>query len=171
MALPDIATDDDTVDDAGETFEVTLTLATGTDPRVSLSPDKSTATLVEGPVVTLVLDDDDLTEGETATVTATVDPVHTAAFTVTVATDPASSERIEFVGSNRTLSFAANAAASSGVVRGARGGQRRGRSGRREERDGRFFGDRHGERRRRRSARGGAVRTARQRPAQGVRSH
>ena len=116
VALPPIATEDDTVDDAGETFEVTLTLASGTDGRVSLSPAKATATLVEGPAVTLVLDDDDLTEGETATVTATVDPVHTAAFTVTVATDPASSPRFEFVGTNKTLSFAANAGSSTGTV-------------------------------------------------------
>ena len=116
VALPPIATNEDTEADPDETFEVTLTLPSGTDSRMALDPDTSTVTLVEGPAVTLNLDDDDLTEGETATVTATVDPVHTAAFTVTVATDPTSSERFEFVGANRTLSFAANATESTGTV-------------------------------------------------------
>ena len=67
--------------------------------------------------MTLVLDDDDLDEGETAMVTATADPVHDAPFTVTVATDPVSSDRFEFTDSNRVLSFAASSANSTGTVR------------------------------------------------------
>ena len=117
-ALPAVDTVDDGTGDAGETFTVTLSLPTGQmDMRIVLDAQKvGTATLVEGPSVTLVLNDDDLTEGETATVTATVDPVHTLAFTVTVATDPVSSDRFEFVGSNRILSFAVGGANSTGLV-------------------------------------------------------
>ena len=117
-ALPAVDTVDDGTGDAGETFTVTLSLPTGQmDMRIVLGAQKvGTATLVEGPSVTLVLNDDDLAEGETATVTATVDPVHTLAFTVTVATDPVSSERFEFVGSNRILSFAVGGANSTGLV-------------------------------------------------------
>ena len=79
-------------------------------------------TLREGPVVTLALSDDSLAEGdddageEQATVTATVDPAHGQAFEVAVSTEPASSDRFEFVGANRTLSFAANATSSTGTV-------------------------------------------------------
>ena len=118
-ALPGIATADDGTGDPGETFTVTVSLPTqDADTRIALgTPTTGTATLVEGPSVTLILDDDDLAEGETATVTATVDPVHAAAFAVTVATDPATSDRFEFVGANRVLSFAADSATGTGLVR------------------------------------------------------
>ena len=116
--LPAIATTEDTTDDPDETFTVTVSLPSRVDMRIGLgTPSTATATIREGPVVTLVLNDAELTEGETATVTATVDPMHDAGFTVTVATDPASSERFAFVGSNRTLAFAADAGSSTRSVR------------------------------------------------------
>ena len=116
--LPPIATADDATDDPDETFTVTVSLPSGGDSRIGLgTPATATATIREGPVVTLALDDAELTEGQTATVTATVDPTHDAQFAVTVATDPPSSARFAFVGPGRTLTFAPNAASSTGSVR------------------------------------------------------
>ena len=111
----------DGVADPDEYFDLEFATAVGSEPALPAWAARGTAnaarvTIREGPVVTLAVDDDELTEGETATVTATVDPTHATAFTVTVATDPASSTRYEFVGANRMLSFAANTAASTGVV-------------------------------------------------------
>ena len=75
-ALPAIATTDDGTGDADETFTVTVSLATAVDARIALDDMHKTAevTLVEGPAVTLALSDDDLGEGETATVTANRGP-------------------------------------------------------------------------------------------------
>ena len=79
--------------------------------------------IVEGLLLTLAFTDtlaegdDDAGEG-TTTVTATVQPPPATAFTVGVSTDPtaASSDRFEFVGDDRTLSFAANDPMSTGTV-------------------------------------------------------
>ena len=67
------------------------------------------------PSVTLTLSDDEIEEGDTATVTASVDPVHDAAFTVTVAGMSDDDARWEFVGGT-TLTFEASQAASTGSV-------------------------------------------------------
>ena len=69
------------------------------------------------PSVMLTLSDDEIEEGDTATVTASVDPVHDAAFTVAVAGMSDDDARWEFVGSATTLTFAADHAASTGSVR------------------------------------------------------
>ena len=84
-----VDTVDDTDPEGREDFTVTLSLAPGTDSRIALDADNSSAvaTIVEGPSVTLTLSDDDLDEGDTATVTAAVDPVHDMPFTVTLATE------------------------------------------------------------------------------------
>ena len=79
-------------------------------------------TITEGIPLTLVLSDDSLAEGDDAagaertTVTATLAEAVDTAFAVAVSTDPAGSDRFEFVGANRTLSFAANATQSTGAV-------------------------------------------------------
>ena len=86
------------------------------DGRIALDADNSSsvATIVEGPSVTLTLSDDDLEEGDTATVTATVDPVHDMAFTVTLAAE-SNADRIEFPdGTNFT--FAASATTASATL-------------------------------------------------------
>ena len=108
----------DTTTEGSEDFTVTLSLAAGTDSRIALSATEAvgTATIVEGPSVTLMLSDDEIREGETATVTAAVDPVHDAPFTVTVAGTSTDDARWEIVGSGTTLTFAANQAASTGTV-------------------------------------------------------
>ena len=69
-------------------------------------------TVVDAPTVTLALGEDELFEGATTTVTATMTPPRANAFDVTVGL---SSARAEFVGGN-TLSFAAGAAESTGTV-------------------------------------------------------
>ena len=114
-----VDTVDDTVTEGSEDFTVTLSLAPGTDSRIALSATDATgtATIVEGPSVTLTLSEDEIREGETATVTATVDPVHDAPFTVTVAGTSTDDARWEIVGSATTLTFAANQAGSTGSVR------------------------------------------------------
>ena len=65
---------------------------------------------------TLAEGDDDAGEGET-TVTATAEPAQDAAFEVTVSATPGEDERWEFAGTNRTLSFVANATESTGEVK------------------------------------------------------
>ena len=114
-----VDTVDDTVTEGSEDFTVTLSLAPGTDSRIALSATDATgtATIVEGPSVTLTLSEDEIREGETATVTATVEPVHDAPFTVTVAGTSTDDARWEFVGSGTTLTFSANQAGSTGSVR------------------------------------------------------
>ena len=104
--------------EGSEDFTVTLSLAPGTDSRIALSATEAvgTATIVEGPSVTLTLSDDEIREGETATVTAAVAPVHDALFTVTVAGTSTDDARWEFVGGATTLTFAANQAAATGTV-------------------------------------------------------
>ena len=108
----------DAVEDAGETFNVGLRFSGTVDGRIALDADNSisVATIVEGPSVTLTLSEDEIREGETATVTATVDPVHDVQFTVTVAGTSTDDARWEFVDSGTTLTFAANQAASTGTV-------------------------------------------------------
>ena len=109
-----VATEDDGAGDAPEDFEVEVWLSTGTDARIVVGPNAtSTVTLVEGPAVTLALSDDDVAEGEQTTLSATVDPVHDAPFTATVAADPAS--RVEFL-DGTTLTFAANASSASNTL-------------------------------------------------------
>ena len=95
-----------------ETFTVSVSLPMGTDPRIVLgAPTTGTVTLREGPVVTLTLSDDDLDEGDTATVTATVDPVHDMAFMVTLAAE-SNADRIAFP-NGTTFTFAASATTAS----------------------------------------------------------
>ena len=105
--------------EGSENFTVTLSLPVGTDERIALKSgdETGTATIVEGPSVTLMLSDDEIREGETATVTATVDPVHDAQFTVTVAGTSTDDARWEIVGSGTTLTFPASQAGSTGSVR------------------------------------------------------
>ena len=101
----------DAVEDADETFNVGIRFSGAVDGRIALDADNSSsvATIVEGPSVTLTLSDDDLDEGDTATVTAAVDPVHDMPFTVTLSTD---SDRIAFP-DGTTFNFAASAATAS----------------------------------------------------------
>ena len=79
-------------------------------------------TIVEGVAVTLTLDpttiaegDDDAGEGQTA-ITAAVEPAQSDAFDVTVTATSGDTDRWEFVGASRTLSFAANETAATGTV-------------------------------------------------------
>ena len=116
------ATVEDTVDDAGETFTLTVTLPSGTDGRIRLgSPATGTATLVQGPTVTLAVSPEIIAEGEEpaaeATLTATVAPVHDAVFTVPLTADPEpDANRLTFP-DGRTFSFAANASTATLRVR------------------------------------------------------
>ena len=116
-------------------------------------------TVVDAPTVTLALGEDELFEGATTTVTATMTPPRANAFDVTVGL---SSARAEFVGGN-TLSFAAGAAGEHGHGGRARGGERgrrrrRGRlgAGQRRRRGGRGRG----------GGAGGAARAGRRSPGQ-----
>ena len=111
-----VETEDDGAGDAPEDFELHLLLDSSLefDDRVVLGGNRSTVTLVEGPAVTLALSDDDLAEGDETTLSATVDPVHDAPFTVTVTADPAS--RVEFL-DGTTMTFVANASSASNVLR------------------------------------------------------
>ena len=114
-----VRTTEDTNDGEGrEDFTVTLSLPATTDARIALKSDgeTGTATIVEGPALTLSVAPEELAEGATATVTASVEPTHDAAFTVTVAGTPVDTARWEFVGSATTLTFAANQAAPTGTV-------------------------------------------------------
>ena len=101
----------DAEEDADETFNVGIEFSGAVDGRIALDADNSSsvATIVEGPSVTLTLSDDDLDEGDTATVTAAVDPVHDMPFTVTLSTD---SDRIAFP-DGTTFNFPASAASAS----------------------------------------------------------
>ena len=105
--------------EGSEDFRVTLSLPVGTDERIALKSgdETGTATIVEGPTLTFSVTPADLrlAEGDTATVTASVDPVHDAQFTVTVAGTSTDDTRWEFVG-GATLTFAANQAAPTGTV-------------------------------------------------------
>ena len=94
-----------------EDFTLTLSLPGTTNARIALKSggETGTATIAEGPSVTLTLSDDDLDEGDTATVTATVAPMHDMPFTVTLSTD---SDRIAFP-DGTTFTFAASAATAS----------------------------------------------------------
>ena len=94
--------------DAGKTFDVTVSLPTGTDTRVSAgTPATATVTLVEGPVVTLAVTDAMLTEGERTAVTAMASPTHPDGFTVMLSAPV--SDRYRFVGTPE-LVFAADQA-------------------------------------------------------------
>ena len=80
------------------------------------SQDATPQAATASPAVTLVLTPSSIGEnGGTSTVTATVSPASATAFTITVATDPATSDDFT-VTSNKTLSFGANAASSTGTV-------------------------------------------------------
>ena len=103
---------DDKVDDAGETFNVGIRFSGTVDGRIALGAANSVATIVEGPSVTLTPSLRILTEGDTATLTATVDPVHDKAFTATLT---AVSDRIEFP-AGATFHFAADAASASATL-------------------------------------------------------
>ena len=121
VAVPDFAAIEDSRDDDGETVELSF----GNLPARTAAGTPSTlaVTLREKSALTLVLGDAQLAEGdaidsgERTTVTATVDPPHGAPFTATVGAASDDGARWEFVGTNRTLSFTANAAASTGTVR------------------------------------------------------
>ena len=110
---------EDTADDGGETVTVMIGLTAKADAdRVVLgTPMASVVTLRDGPVLTLSVTPSDLeiAEGATATVTASVDPVHDAAFTATVAGMSDDDARWEFVGGT-TLMFDASQAAATGSV-------------------------------------------------------
>ena len=110
---------EDTADDAGETVTVMIDLTAKADAdRVVLgTPMASVVTLRDGPVLTFSVTPSDLeiAEGATATVTASVDPVHDAAFTATVAGMSDDDARWEFVGGT-TLMFEASQAAATGSV-------------------------------------------------------
>ena len=109
---------EDTADDSGETVTVAIDLVTKADDRVDLgTPTASVVTLRDGPALTFSVTPADLqlAEGATATVTATVDPVHDAAFTATVAGMSDDDARWEFVGGT-TLTFEASQAAATGSV-------------------------------------------------------
>ena len=111
-----VETVEDLVDDPDETFTVTVSLPTGTDDRIALGTQvQGTATIVEGPALTLVPSATEVEEGGTITLTANVDPTHTQTFTVTVSGDSDDDDRWEFVGP-ATLSFAPNAGSSTGTV-------------------------------------------------------
>ena len=113
-----VQTTEDMVTEGSQDFTVTLSLPATTDARIALKSDgeTGTATIVEGPALTLSVAPEELAEGATATVTASVEPTHDAAFTVTVAGTPVDTARWEFVGSATTLTFAANQAAPTGTV-------------------------------------------------------
>ena len=112
----------DSDDDADETFTLTVTLPSGTDGRIRLgSPATGTATLVMKPTVKLAVSPETITEGEEpaaeATLTATVSPVHDAAFTVPLTADPEpDTDRLSFP-DGRTFRFAANASTATLRVR------------------------------------------------------
>ena len=107
---------DETNENPDEQFTVGVTLPTGTDSRIALgTPNTATVTLVEGPVVTLTLSSTDLGEGDVARVSATVAPVHNAAFTVELAAVGAG-DRVDFP-DGTTLSFGPNAAAPNQTLR------------------------------------------------------
>ena len=106
---------DDNVDDDAETIVIGGLLdgvAFGTQQTVTIEDDKG------GPQVTLVLTPDSIGKnGGVSTVTATVSPASAEAFTVTVsaaAVAPAVAGDLTLAGT--TLSFAADAAQSTGVV-------------------------------------------------------
>ncbi len=118
---------EDTADDSGETVTVAIDLVTKADDRVDLgTPTASVVTLRDGPALTFSVTPADLqlAEGATATVTATVDPVHDAAFTATVAGMSDDDARWEFVGGT-TLTFEASQAAPTGFREYPRHRQRR----------------------------------------------
>ena len=100
-----------------EDFTLTLSLPATTNARIALKSgdETGTATITEGPALTLSVAPEELAEGATATVTASVEPTHDAAFTVTVAGMSDDDDRWEFVGGT-TLTFAANQAAPTGTV-------------------------------------------------------
>ena len=112
-----VQTTEDMVTEGSQDFTVTLSLPAGTDARIALKsdPERGTATIVEGPALTLSVVPEELAEGATATVTASVEPTHDAAFTVTVAGTPVDDDRWEFVGGT-TLTFEASQAAATGSV-------------------------------------------------------
>ena len=105
---------DDTAADPGETIIVAGSVdgtAFGEAQTVTITDDEGTST------VTLILTPEAVFEGETSTVTARVSPISPTAFTVTVsaaAESPADAD--DFTLNGATLSFAANAAQSSGTV-------------------------------------------------------
>ena len=106
---------DDRVDDNGERIVVTARYqgaAIGEPQTVTITDDEGT------PVVTLMLSPDAITEsGGVSVVTATVTPAAAQAFTVTVAAQAVAPATANFtLSDNTTLSFAAEAAGSSGVV-------------------------------------------------------
>ena len=106
----------DAVEDADETFDVGIRFSGAVDGRIALDADNSSsvATIVEGPSVTLTLSDDDLDEGDTATVMAAVDPVHDMPFTVTLSAE-SNADRIEFP-DGTTFTFAASATTASATL-------------------------------------------------------
>ena len=111
-----VQTTEDMVTEGSQDFTVTLSLPAGTDEQIVLKSgdEMGTATITEGPSVTLTLSDDELDEGDTETVTATVDPVHDMPFTVTLAAE-SNADRIAFP-DGATFTFAASAASASATL-------------------------------------------------------
>ena len=108
-----VTTVDDGAGDAGQTFDVAVSPPATSDPRIATgAPATATATLLERPAVTLTLSDDELAEGGQATVTASLDRGHEAAFTVSLAAD---TDRIAFPG-GATFTFAADASAAANTL-------------------------------------------------------
>ena len=155
----------DSEDDGGETVTVSITGVTpgvAGDTRIATGTvTASVVTIVEGPALTFSVTPTDLAEGATATVTASVEPVHDAPFTVTVAGTSTDDTRWEFVG-GATLTFAANQAAPTGTVSRPRHLQRR-----RRRRPG-HHSDGHVERHRGDAPRAGGADRAGRRSAAGV---
>ena len=156
----------DSEDDAGETVTVSITGVTPGvpgDTRIATGTvTASVVTILEGPALTFSVTPTDLAEGATATVTATVEPVHDAPFTVTVAGTSTDDMRWEFVGGATTLTFAANQAAPTGTVTHPRHRQRRRRWRFGDHTDG------HAQRHRGGAAGAGGFDAAGRRPAAGV---
>ena len=115
-----VQTHADTVSDDGEQFGIHLSvLADDTlGGRVVVGePSQSVVTIREGgATLALVFSPDTIAEGRTSEVTATVDTARDAAWTVAVSAQSADDSRWGFADGNRTLSFAADATASTGAV-------------------------------------------------------
>ena len=157
-----VQTTEDMVTENSQDFTVMLSLPAGTDARIALKSgdEMGTATITEGPSVTLTLSsDEDLDEGDTVTVTATVAPVHDMPFTVTLAAE-SNADRIAFPDGG-DVHLRGERGVRVGDADGRGGGQRC----RRRRCDDRT--DRHAQRRRGDGAGGGAD-GGRRRPAAGV---
>ena len=103
----------------GDAHEFLVRAVSAAGAGAAASQDATPQAATASPAVTLVLTPASIGEnGGTSTVTATVSPASATAFTVTVAAAPVSPATSDdfTVTSNKTLSFTANAASSTGTV-------------------------------------------------------